>query len=78
MDAKTIQILNGHQDVVFEIQASSSIISIFSEDNLHIFSKMLIKKAEPKMLAIDKFNGTPENIFSSELVKAMNSGLQKL
>lgn len=38
----------------------------------------MIKKAEPKMLAIDKFNGTPENIFSSELVKAMNSGLQKL
>ena len=30
VDTKTIQILDSHQNIVFEIQASSSIISIFA------------------------------------------------
>lgn len=45
-NSKTIEIQDEHKNVVFEIQAFSSIVNIFAEDkSTHQFSKMAIKRS---------------------------------
>lgn len=44
VDSKTIEIYDENRERIFEIESSSSIMNIFSQDlGTHVYSKMLIK-----------------------------------